>query len=658
MLTVNKINRRDIIILMLILFVAALMRFGQAGIVEFFHDEAMLSSLAQDMVSGRSFPFTGINSSVGIPNPPTSVYVMAFPFLVNSNPMTAIFFIMGLNVIGVGLLWLIAHRYFGKTIALVAGFAYGLNPWAILYSRKIWAQDFHTPFILLGLFLGLYGFWEAKKRTEIEHSSRWLNSYEWAQALSLPILLFAFQIHFAAWALVPLYFVLIGIDWKRISWRAIGVTIVLAILVMTPYVIGFYQTWQNNPEQVQPAAVSTLADESQDFSLQSIRYLSHLATGFGLETWLAPAQQNEMNQAVPPVALWAIIGGMILIGTALLFRKKWRLFAPLLLIWAYLPALALIPQWAGVYPHYFIASIPPLMLLAGIGVAWIARIVPLKSFGSSIILGAFALILLTQGIYWRGVLRYVDQTEIQYPGFTVPIHYLHDVESELVDYDDVLILSNGMAWDLHHESVVWPVTLRDTANCVRTLVGDGYAVFPDGEFAVLETPNMPDNAIDDLYFSDNSTHFEERSGGKGYTLYNWDNAPEWEGTAINPLEPVHFEGEVWLTGYGFDDERIILEWALPEPHPDLNYQYSIHILDTDNQKIAQFDKRFWQGRHWCAGDSLLTWVWEIVPAEAAQINVILYRLGNADEAPYINANVLDEMGNPKGDFTSIILFED
>ena len=59
----------------------------------------------------------------------------------------------------------------GRTVALLAGLTYALNPWAILYSRKIWAQDFHTPFVLLGLGLGLYGFIEGKR---------------WAQAACLP----------------------------------------------------------------------------------------------------------------------------------------------------------------------------------------------------------------------------------------------------------------------------------------------------------------------------------------------------------------------------------------------------------------------------------------------------------------------------------------
>jgi len=647
MLTVNPIKRRDWLILLLILFVAAIMRFGNPGIVEFFHDDAMLSTLAQEMVNGEHFPVTGINSSVGIPNPPTSVYVMAIPFFINKNPMTAIYFVMGLNVIGVGLLWLIAHRYLGRTIALVAGLAYALSPWAILYSRKIWAQDFHTPIVLFGILLGLYGFWEIN--SERENRPKWLNAHEWAQAWTLPVLLFAFQIHFAAWALLPIYAAIVLVKWKNISWRAIGVSVILSILIMSPYAIGFYQTALANPDQANPDAVSTLADDNAAFSFKSIRYLSFLATGYGLETWLAPSAQDEMNQAVSPSGIWLIIGGMVLLGTSLLARKQWRPYAPLLLLWAYLPALSLIPQWAGVYPHYFIASIPALMLLAGIGVAQIAEIVPQKSLGSTIILGAFGFILLTQGMYWRGALRFVDSRDMIYPSFTTPIHYLHDVEAELSNYDDVVVLSDGMSWDLHHESVVWSVMLDDTASCVRTLVGDGYAVFPDGEFAVLQAPNMPDNAIDGLYLTDNPIFVPERSGGNGYYIHQWDSAPEWSGVPITEIEPFWFEGDVLLTGYGIGMGAIVLEWQLPEANRDLNYQWSVQPYDENGQKLGQADTTFWQGRQWCAGDRLLTWQWYDIPENATSLNVFLYQLGDAQEARYINANVLDTMGNPMND---------
>jgi hypothetical protein len=37
----------------------------------------MVSILAQEMADGEAFPTRGIVSSVGIPNPPTSIWVMA-----------------------------------------------------------------------------------------------------------------------------------------------------------------------------------------------------------------------------------------------------------------------------------------------------------------------------------------------------------------------------------------------------------------------------------------------------------------------------------------------------------------------------------------------------------------------------------------------------
>lgn len=652
---ITPITRGDLPVLLLILLAAAVMRFGLPGIVEFFHDDAMLASLAQAMAAGESFPLTGINSSVGIPNPPTSVYVMAIPFALDSNPMTAIYFIMGLNVIGVGLLWLIAHRYFGRLVALAAGLAYALSPWAVLYSRKIWAQDFHTPFVLLGILLGLYGFGEASKRNTDDAAQRQWTSHTIAQLLTLPVLLFAFQIHFAAWALLPMYAVLVFGNWQRISWRGMAVSVVLSVLVLLPYAIGFYQTALANPSQADPGAVSTLASDDAVFSTLSLRYLGFLGTGFGLETWLAPNAQEEMNRTVTPVGIWLILGALILFGTGLLARKRWRPWALLVLVWAYLPALALIPQWAGVYPHYFIASIPALMLLCGIGVAQIAEWVPLKSFGSTFILVAFGFILLTQGLYWRGVLRYVDSQHMAYPAFTTPLHYLQDVEAAIGDADDIVVLSDGMAWDLHHESVVWDVMLADSATCVRTLVGDGYAVFPDGPFVALQAPNMPENAVDGLYLTDEPQFIPERSGGAGYALHHWESAPMWEGVEIMPVEPARFAGDVELTGYGIGMGAVVLEWALPEANDNLDYQWSMQPYNAAGEKIGQSDTTFWQGRHWCAGDRLLTWQWYDLPSETAEIRVILYALGNAQTGRYINAGVVDDAGAVVSDYARIVL---
>src|SRR5215207_10345197 len=102
MLAVNRVTRRDLVTLALVLFVAAVMRFGEAGIVEFKLDEAWLSRLSLESLHGGSFPLVGMPSSVGLPNPPISVYLISLPYALSSNPLIATIFVMALNVTGVG----------------------------------------------------------------------------------------------------------------------------------------------------------------------------------------------------------------------------------------------------------------------------------------------------------------------------------------------------------------------------------------------------------------------------------------------------------------------------------------------------------------------------------------------------------------------------
>lgn len=649
---IHTLKRRDWLTLLLILFVASLLRFGQPGIVEFYHDEAMLSTLAQQMAAGETFPLTGINSSTGIPNPPISVYIMMLPYLITSDPQVATLFVMGLNVVGVGLLWLFGHRYFGQLAGLVAGLTYAVSPWAVLYSRKIWAQDFHTPFILLGLLLGLYGYWEASPRA----TGRAKRSQLFAQALCLPILLLAMQIHFAAWALLPLYLLILWQGRERIRWRAFIASVVLSALVMLPYAVGLSQTLQEDPTRISAAAERSEAVQGLHFSLDVLSDTAYLITGYGLETWIAPNQQSEMLTAVPSISLWWLIGVVTLLGIVrLLWQKSLRRYAAFMMIWAFLPPLALILQWTPVYPHYFIASIPAYALLAGLGVAWIARWVPLKRTGQAIILSAYVVILLTQAMWWRGALRYIDENGIEPPGFTVPLHDLRTIADDLAAYDDVLVLSYGMSWSLHHESAVWPVLLRDTTTCVRTLMPEGYAVFPQGAFAVLVAPDAPANPVNGLYTQGDSTSYPTRYGETPYVLYSFEQAPTWNGPAITDVDPISYDIGVNLTGYALAEGRIYLRWQLPASQEDVNYQYSAQLFDAE-ERIGQADTVFWQQRHWCAGDTLITWAPIDQGDRADTLQVSLYRLGTGSQlGQFFNANVLDAAGAPAGQYAVIPL---
>ncbi|MEO1288629.1 MAG: hypothetical protein AAFV93_12740, partial [Chloroflexota bacterium] len=177
------------------------------------------------------------------------------------------------------------------------------------------------------------------------------------------------------------------------------------------------------------------------------------------------------------------------------------------------------------------------------------------------------------------------------------------------------------------------------------------------EFAVLQAPNMPENAVGGLYLTENPLFIPEREGGIGYRIHHWDSAPEWQGVDTVDIEPFLFEGDVQLTGYGIGMGAIVLEWQLPDANPDLNYQWSVQPHDADGNKLGQADTTFWQGRHWCAGDRLLTWQWYDIPPETSELKVFLYQLGDAQGPRYINANVLDVMGNPANDHASFSIQE-
>lgn len=642
-------NWRDLAGLLLVVFLAAAMRFSRGDVVEYFHDDAMLATMALELADGLRFPLTGILSSTGIPNPPVSVYALALPFAISSSPAFVIHVIMAWNVIGVALLWFLARRYGGRRIALIAGALYAINPWAILFSRKIWAQELHTPIVLFGLLLLLHGFCVARSgrpRTR---------TVALAQCLSLPVLLFAFQFHFASWPLLLLIFAALWQGRKGIHFRAFFAGLIISLIVVLPYFIGLRETLAIDPARVSDA-LERSAGRGPEISFASISASARLASGAGLESWLAPDQAAELAAAYPPLhALSLIFIPALLIGVGAAFRQS-RPFAMLLSLWAFLPSLILVVEWTPVYIHYFIPSIPAFAILIGYGgESLLRKAVRWRPIQYALWL-ALITILLLQALQWQAALDYVAERHIDYPGFTTPLAKLMPLRDELSRADDIVVLAGGMAWNLHHEVAVWDTLLWDAAACVRTIVPDGYAVFPRGRFAAVIAPGAPAGDVTDLYRHDTPKIFPTRRGGEDYIVYQWQAAPSWSGAKIVPIEPERFANGVRLIGYGLKDDNVILEWRLPARQVGADYQYSAQLYDARGERAGQLDARFWHGRHWCEGDRLLTWGPIEANARVATLKVALYSLGAGKDAGQIsNLEALDAQGHPKGQSVDISL---
>ena len=125
------------------------------------------------------------------------------------------------------------------------------------------------------------------------------------------------------------------------------------------------------------------------------------------------------------------------------------------------------------------------------------------------------LIWANQLLYMRAALDYVVEQHIAYPGFTTPLSKLDPLREKLRQADDVVIISQGMSWNLHHEVAVWDTLLWDDVACVRTLLGDGYAVFPDHAFNVIIAPDAPAQPAHELYATAQPEHFPMRNGSLG-----------------------------------------------------------------------------------------------------------------------------------------------
>ena len=647
----NLFNRREALQVLLILLLAAVMRFGRSDLVEYYHDDAMLATLAMQTADGMRLPLTGILSSTGIPNSPASVYLLAVTFFIKADPVFAIYFVMLLNVIGVGLLWLLANMFTNARVAFVAGLIYAINPWAVLYSRKLWAQELHTPFILLGLILLGYGFWQ-RRAPGPSRREEFL-----AQAVGVPLLLIAFQIHFAAWSLLPLVILVLWVGRRRIIARAAATALFLSVLVLLPYGIGLADTLNRDPFRVSDA-IGRSAAAGIEIDAAPIADAIRLASGTGLEDWLAPSQTEQLVSHYP--RFWQanfVLVFLAGLGLIACYRHS-RNVSVLIALWAFLPVLLLVPGWTPTYVHYLIPSIPALALMTGFGLDTILQRLNANRIGKRLIWAALALLLGQQFLQWHVALDFVEREHVDYPGFTVPLSKLLPLRDRLRQADDILIISQGMSWNLHHEVAVWDTLLWDDVGCVRTLIPQGFAVFPDHAFTVVVAPDAPIEPRDSLYANADPEVFSTREGDRGYTVFDWYEAPDWQGPSVQNVNPVSFSNGVQLTGYSLREGEVMLEWRLPGRRVGMDYQYGAQLYDAEGKRLAQWDGRFWHGRHWCAGDRLLTWGPLDIDASATTLKVAMYTLGSGrSEGQFFNADVLDELGNPAGQSADIALVQ-
>ncbi len=333
---------------LLIAALAALLRLGWPGVNSFAFDEARLSLIALDMARAGEFARLGMPSSVGVPNLPAAAWIFSLPYLVSADPLVATQFTGVLSLLAfTGTAWL-ARRLWGSWVGIAAALFMAASPYAVLYSRSIWAQNLLPG---LGLLWGWTAYLGAAQQKR------------WAIGAHIFLTGFIFQVHFAGAALVlATFYFFARFRW----WRNLFPVLVgggLALLALLPFALEVACCRPDILDQYRAA----LGGESR-VDLHAFAQLVQLALGLDWGFLLLGDLQPPDSRFVAVFMAALLAAGLVsLIVRARRDREK-RVMVEILLAWLIASPLFFARHSTPVLIHYHLAALPALALLVGLGV--------------------------------------------------------------------------------------------------------------------------------------------------------------------------------------------------------------------------------------------------------------------------------------------------
>ncbi|MEK7439381.1 MAG: hypothetical protein AABZ78_01160, partial [Chloroflexota bacterium] len=310
--------------------------------------------LALDMAEFKSFALRGIGSSVGIPNFPISVWLFSIPLLIWKHPYSATLFVGLLNTIAVYVTYRVTKKYWGESAALVAALMFAVSPWAIIYSRKIWAQDLLPLFVVGYIATALSAFIDQRR---------------WMITLHFVLLSCIIQIHLSGLAFIPLTLLWLIIFWKKVTWRELALGVLGGIVIAIPFGVYVLQLPTSN---LQPL-ISNLQSRPSTIDLDSFRYTWMLLIGSDIHSLAGPKAFQDFLNSVPNIDPIRWLWGALALGGLIVALVRRQDKDVIVASWLIVPALIFIRHSTPVFPHYFILTLPAGYILAGDFIASLTR---------------------------------------------------------------------------------------------------------------------------------------------------------------------------------------------------------------------------------------------------------------------------------------------
>ncbi|MCD6291702.1 MAG: glycosyltransferase family 39 protein, partial [Anaerolineae bacterium] len=128
--------------MILVLWLAAALRWVYPGLVEFKYDEAHITNMALGIAHGGYFPLLSGGTSLGVQRSAFDAYLLALPLAITGGRHieAAVWGQGALGVLAVALTYVLGARVGGRRVGVLAALFMGTNPWLVAYDRKLWAH--------------------------------------------------------------------------------------------------------------------------------------------------------------------------------------------------------------------------------------------------------------------------------------------------------------------------------------------------------------------------------------------------------------------------------------------------------------------------------------------------------------------------------------
>ncbi|MFP6769166.1 MAG: hypothetical protein VB859_13420 [Planctomycetaceae bacterium] len=344
--------------LIAILVLAAVLRLSRLELVPMTNEMAG-SGLTANVVVASSpstgWPLAGALAE-GVRGSSLFIYLVSLPNQLIWHPLTGVVLVALLNVWAVFLAYRLADRLFGHRAALAAGLLLACSPWAVVYSRQLWA----------GSCLAVVSLWL------VGMSLTWLSKGGSGRLVRMLILGFLIpQLHYSGLAATAWLAVVIWIGRRRVSWSPTIAGVSFGLSTWTPWVafhhIGGWTELRNSLSILdgKPNLARAIIDE--------INYLQSMLHSGSFDYWFAvsPADLPEFF----PGWQRAVLAGCGLLMVVAVAAEAGRALTRtgdssgqpgtgLLWLWVVLPLLGGLVYRPDVRPEHLLIVLPVLLVLA------------------------------------------------------------------------------------------------------------------------------------------------------------------------------------------------------------------------------------------------------------------------------------------------------